>query len=97
MGSPLSLTTYTYDSFLRLERRTTNRTGNDFSDDLLTNRFEYDDNDNVTVLIDDLGRRTVVTYDGRDQAASVAEPQCLPQVCFDDPRGQCRAPHGLFL
>ncbi len=43
-------------------------------DGRMTLMFEYDLNDNVRTLIDDLGRTTRVTYDGRDQVLSADQP-----------------------
>lgn len=73
--SPLGHTEYTYDYFGRLVRQTTNHVSNDFNDDLLSIRYDYDIDDNLLELRDDLGRRTSVTYTERSLIKTLSQPE----------------------
>lgn len=73
------LTQRTYDLLGRMVTQTTDNVASASNPDAMMSLvFQYDLNDNSRLLVDDLGRRTACTYDGRDLLLTMDQPDQRP-------------------
>ena len=76
---PLGQTTFEYDGFSRVSLQTTDQvTSTANPDGEARTTYFHDPNDNIVGMQDDLRRRTICRYDGRDQRIFIDEPEVAP-------------------